>query len=87
MHFDTNADTHIHKLLSPFGTISVEKLAVAQILKNVSTSYGARMLITTTIMPIRFVKPRVFVNFSGQYCASTLSGKLSLTLKIKALFL
>jgi len=45
------------------------------------------MLNTITIMPIRFVKPRIVATVSGQYSASTLSGKLSLTLKIKALFL
>jgi hypothetical protein len=82
-----NADINIQKMLSPRGTVSVEKLAVAQILKNIPTSYGARRLITTTIMPIRFVKPRIVANVSGQFSVSILSGKLSLTLKIKALFL
>jgi hypothetical protein len=82
-----NAVIRIHKLLSPGGTIFVEKLTVAQILKNLPSSYGARRLNTTKIMPIRFVKQRIVANVSEQYSASILSGKLSLTLKIKALCL
>jgi hypothetical protein len=60
----------------------VEKLTVAQTLKNFPTSYAARRLNTTKIMPIRFVYPRIVANVSEQYSASILSGKLSLTLKI-----
>ena len=86
----TNADTHIHKPLSPWGTIGYllrRWLWLRYSKTSPPPSFGARRLITTTIMPIWFVKPRIVANVSEQYSVSILSGKLSLTLKIKTLFL